>query len=279
MRTTLSVSLIVSTLGLALAVPAMGGGGGQGNQKDDSQISLVRPEAAPDGDAKGTLRIRSDNKGERFDVHIQKVDKVEHTIWIEDPDDSGIFVLVAPMGSTGGSQKYSVSTKKGDMLPLSLPMTEDLIGRRLEVRQGKEDVILQGTVPPYGLSKKPAKAQVDMDADEDDPAPDMHATLKLRSKANKGQERIDLKAKKVPFEDADLPFHVFVEDGVDSGVFVDSGELEKLSGSTGRWRRDTKKGQALPDGVGFVIELADRRIEVRDDDGTVYLAGTIPAVE
>jgi hypothetical protein len=45
-------------------------------------------------------------------------------------------------------------------------------------------------------------------------------------------------------------------------------------------RRDTKKGQALPDGVFFVSELADRLIEVRrDSDGTVYLRGTIPLVK
>jgi len=118
---------------------------------------------------------------------------------------------------------------------------------------------------------------VEVEAPDGAPAQDMHGTLSLRGKDDKGQERIDLKAKKVPFDDG--PFHVFVEEDVGAGTFVDSGKLDKTGKHEGRWRRDTKKGQALPDGVFFVSDLADRLIEVRDDDGTVYLRGTIPLVK
>jgi hypothetical protein len=245
--------------------------------KEDSQVSLVRPDPAPDADAKGTLRIRSDKKGERFDVHVQKVDAaVTYGLWIEDPDDSGLFVHFADLEGDD-DLKLALDTKKGDELPLDAESNDDLIGRRLEVRAGG-DVVLKGTVPPFGLSKKPAKAKLEILPPDGAPAPEMKASLKLRSKADKGQERIDLKAKKVPFED-DGPFHVFIEDAVGSDVFEDAGELEQTDDTVGRYRRDTKQGQELPLGVGFVSELAGRALEVRDDGGVVYLAGTIPAVE
>ena len=73
--------------------------------------------------------------------------------------------------------------------------------------------------------------------------------------------------------------HFFVEDGVGSGVFVNSGHLEKLSNSKGRYRRDCKQGQMLPGGAMMLIDLAGRRLEVRDGADTVYLSTTIPNID
>jgi hypothetical protein len=261
---------------LVLVAGAVAAGGGNG--KKDSQISLVRPEDPPDPDAKGTLRIREKGKGQSFEVHVMKVN-ADHAlhVWIEDPVDSDSFTDIGTM-TAGGSPKLKLDTKKGDALPLNAASIDELIGRDVQVRH-EDEIVLKGFVPPWDLSKKPQKATAEIDAPEGAPAEDMHAKLSLRSKADKGQERIDLQAKKVPWDD-DLHLRVFVEDGVASGVFVDSGELEQTAKHAGRWRRDTKKGQDLPDGVHFVSELAGRLIEVRrTSDGEVFLRGTIPAVE
>jgi len=270
----------ILVLGLAatfLAVPL--GAMGNGNQKQDVQISLMRPADSPDGDAKGTLRARSDKKGERFDVKAMKVDAgAVLDLWMEDAVDSDVFVLVATLEG-GTEQKFSVDTKKGDALPFDAEMNEDLVGRDVEVRAGAE-VVLAGTMPPMDLSKKPVKAKFDLEVPEvDPPAPDMKAAVKMRSKPNKGQERIDIKAKKVPFADG-KSFHVFIEDAVDSDVLVDVGELEQNGGKpAGRYKRDAKKGQMLPFGVAQVTQLGGRRIEIRDELDAVYLEGEIPAFE
>ena len=116
---------------------------------------------------------------------------------------------------------------------------------------------------------------MDIDAPEGVSAPDMTSRLSLRSKADKGQERIRLRARHLPFSGKSLA--VFVEEDVGAGSFVDAGELEQQDAHAGRWRRDAKKGQALPDGVTFVSALAGRLLEVRDGNGTVYRRGTIPA--
>ena len=266
------LALIALTLfGTASLASAAGGG------KKDSQICLVRPDDGPDDNAKGTLRIREKGNGSSFEIHAIKVNADhEFHAWLEDPIDSDTFTDIGTLKG-GGSQKLKFDTKKGDDLPLAAASLDELMGRRLEIRHG-EDVVLKGTVPPFGLDKKPKKAEVTIDAEPGAPAEKMSLKLSLRSKADKGQERIELKAKKVPWDDG--PFHVFVEDGVASDVFVDAGKLEQKGGSGGHWKRDTKQGQALPAGAEFVSELAGRRLEVRrTSDDLMYLSGEIPAVE
>jgi hypothetical protein len=205
-----------------------------------------------------------------------KVDPgVEHHLWIEDSIGSDTFTDFGDLPGDGGSQKLALDTKKGDALPHNVDFTEELIGLRVEIRQG-DDVELEGQVPPYGLSKKPAKVKEKFEAADTDPQPDITATLELRSKADKGQERIILTLKKVDFGAG--PFDVFVEDGVGSGVFVNAGDVDKLSEHKGRYRRDCKQGQALPAGVMFVSELAGRTLQVRDGADVVFLELVIPDV-
>jgi hypothetical protein len=273
-----AVSTVTGLAVLALLAADLSGMGPK-LPKEDSTVQLVRPDPAPDADAKGSLRVRSDKQGERFELKLQRVDALlEHDLFIEDPDDSGLFVHVAALQSSGDDDmKLMLATKQGDALPLGATDIDALVGRRVEVRAG-EDVVLQGSVPAFGLSKKPVKAKVDLAAPEAAPAPDMKATLKLRSKPDKGQERFDLKAKKVPFADAG-PFRVFIEDGVGSAAFVDAGALDPVGDSEGRFRRDSKQGQAMPLGAAGVAELAGRAIEVRDGEDVVFLEGTIPALE
>ncbi len=248
--------------------------GGQGKQ--DSQVSLVRPADPPDPDAKGTLRIRHKCNGERFDVHALKVNADhEHRLWIEDPLGSGTFSDAGALDG-GGSQQLKVDTKQGGLLSLAAESLDDLIGRRVEIRHDAQ-VVLLGVVPPWDLPKKPQSAKVQIDAPEGAPAADMTGKLTLRSKADKGQERIVLRAKHVPFEGK--TFAVFVEEDVGAETFVDAGDLEQQDAHAGRWRRDAKQGQALPDGVSFVSDLAGCLLEIRDGDGTVYLRGTIPAMD
>jgi len=283
MRFHASTYLTLGVLAVCAGAWAVGPGGEGGNGNQDSQSCLVRPDTdAPDDNAKGNVRIRSKGNGnsERFDVHVQKVEAgVEHHLFLEDPLDSDTFVDLGDLPGDGGSQKLALDTKKGDELPLmdqGVLTTEDLIGRRIEVRKG-DDVELEGVVPPYGLEKKNQKVKIEVDADEDDPQPDITGTLEMRSKENKGQERIILTLKKVDFDDG--PFDVFVEDAVGSGVFVNVGDLDQKSEHKGKYKRDCKKGQALPTGVMFVSDLGGRLIQVRDDADVVFLETTIPSLD
>jgi hypothetical protein len=145
----------------------------------------------------------------------------------------------------------------------------------VEIRNGSDAVVLFADVPPFGLDSKPHKAKVTVSPPPGSPFPDVTGTLSLRSKADKGQERIVLKAKHLPLDAG--PLHVFVEDGI--GVLVDDGLLVMTGKTGGTYERDTKDGDQLPTGVTSVAELAGRDLELRDDNAAVLLATEIPSLK
>ena len=243
-----------------------------------SQVSLIRPDDPQDFDAVGTLSISEKGSVSTFEVQVQKVaPNQELNLWIEEPDDSADFVDVGPL-SGGATKKLKFETKKGGGLPLGAPSLDELFGREVRVQHGV-DVVLYGTVPGFDLPSKPQKATAEIEAPIGSPADDMHAKLILRSKPAKGLQRIELKARKVPWADV-LLLVVFVEDEAGSGVFVNEGALLKQGAKGGRWSRDTKKGESLPAGASVIGDLGGRLIEVRRaSDDEVLLRGTIPQVD
>jgi len=243
--------------------------------KQDSEACLVRPDDGPEPTAKGTVRIRSDANGDRFDLRVQGLSThVDMAAFIEDPPGSDTFEPLAPLSEVKKDLVLALDTKKGDALPLDVPDVADLIGRRVEIRNGSDAVVLFAEVPPFGLDSKPHKATVKIAAPPGSPFPDVTGTLSLRSKADKGQERIILKVKKLP-PDAG-PFNVFVEDGV--GVLVDDGPLV-LTGKNGTYKRDTKQGDQLPNGATSLTGLTGRALELRDHNAAVLLSTELPPLK
>jgi hypothetical protein len=281
-RSALSATLLgCALLLLAPSTLAMGKGGKGG--KTDVQACLVRPDDAPDADAKGRVRLRlMTKKGEprtRLDVRVMKVDTgLDHELHLEDAPGSESFDLLGSLEVSDGDLVWSMDTGAGDDLPGGAESADDLVGRRVEVRVGGE-VVLAGVVPALDLSKKPVKEALKLaPPDPEAPASAMKARLKLRSKAAKGQHRLALKARKVPFGDSD--FHVFLETDVASDVFEDVGPLEqKGSSAKGRYRRDCWQGQALPMDAADLASLAGRRLQIRDDEDAVHLEAMLPAMD
>src|SRR5262245_10631815 len=244
--------------------------------KEDSMACLVRPDEAPDADAKGFIHTHSDKKGDRFDIRVSNVTTTADVFaFIEDPANSSVFNSVGPLVEASNDLVIAFDTKKGDPLPLGVANVVDLAGRRVEIRNGVGDVLLFGFVPPFGLTSNVSKAKVKLFADEFAPAPKMKGTLQLRSKPNKGQERIVFKAQHIP-QGAE-PLHVFIDDG--QGNFVDDGVMEMTGQTTGRYARDCTDGDQLPQGVTSVDALAGRQLELRDDAAAVFLATEIPALK
>ncbi len=252
---------------------------GEEQEGQEAQVDLVRPDPAPDADATGTLRIRSEDDEERFDVRVENVDvTLVHELFIEDPADSGAFSLVAPLTAKCDTLKLRLDTEHGDALPLGVALVADLAGRDVEIRSGGV-AILTGTVPAFVPPVATAKAKAKFKASPGAPAPHMVGKLMLRSKVAKGQQTIDFKAKHVPWDGGAV--HVFIESAPGSNTFQDAGELvRKGASANGKYRRDTKHGDALPLGITTLSKLAGRALELRDaSNNLVYLRGVIPAVK
>lgn len=139
-------------IALAVLFAATGALAGS-SQKTD----LRPPDDALDPDAKGTVKVKVGSFGERIKVKIRKVTKGEtFELWLETGRTDPAFALIGeitvsgrskkPGYRGGGSGKWKLSTKKGDALPLGASSLEDLAGRALQVRLGR-DVILEGVLP------------------------------------------------------------------------------------------------------------------------------------
>jgi hypothetical protein len=237
----------------------------------------VRPDDPSDEDARGSLRVRSHSKkkdvvDERLDVVVRRVDvQATHRLFMEDIE--GVMIDLGPLDVASDELRLSLNTKQGDALPFDVDSLGELAGRDVEIRQGS-DVVLLSEMPGFDKSKKPVKTKLLLEAPgEGDPSDALSGKLQMRSKADKGQHRITIRVKKASFDGTDL--HLWVEDG--DGVYQDEGTFEQKGSSKGRYRRDCRKGEALPGDVFDLADLAERGLQVRDDLDEVLLEATIPA--
>jgi len=239
-----------------------------------TRLFLTRPDAgAPDLDATGIVWVRSYDGGdrERFDIRVHHVTlQSAHELWID--DGTGLMVFVADL-SGGKSKKLSLDTAKGESLPLDLTLA-DLVGRRVEIQVNGE-ILLESAVPAFvnDNDHKFAKEYLDVAAD----SPNQGAQGEIRVKGNdqRGLQYLRLKAKDLGFQS--FNYSVWVEDEV--GTMVEVAPLEQYALRKGRLLRSTRAGLALPLGALYLSEIVGRKIEVRDQNGTVYLEEVIPPLQ
>jgi hypothetical protein len=269
-------SHLVVALGATLALSPVALAGGL--QK--AETPLVRLDNGVDEDATGTLRVSAhlEQQAFTFEVRAENVNpEWQPYVLMEFTPGGGDFSYIGDLEVSGNALILDIDTKDGDVLPFEFQDIASLQGRVVQITIG-EVSLLQAVVPDVEASSKPVKAKQTL-GPADDGAPKLKAKLKLRSKPSKGDERFDLMVKHLGFDDA-AEFSLFVEDDVDSDVFADAGDMERIGSSAhGRYRRFTKKGQALPLGVSSLSELAGRRFEVRDGDDGVHVEGVLPDVD
>lgn len=236
-----------------------------------TRIFLTRPvSGAPDLDADGSLLVRSYDGGdrERFDVRIHHVEPgVVHELYVEDGSEQMVLVAVLEGGK---NKKFSADTAKGDILPLEATLAE-LTGRTVEVRVGSE-VLLHSVVPAFvddGVHKS-AKEVLNVAAGS--PNGGAQGVLFVKANDKNGLQFLRLKAKDLGFQS--FAYTLWVADA--EGVMVPAGSLEQYGKRKGRYISNTRTGKPLPLGELYVGDLAGRKVEVRDQNGAVYLQEVVP---
>jgi hypothetical protein len=278
MKALLTTSLVI---GLSVAAVAAPPSQGKSKSKSDALASLVRPEADLDGKARGSIRFRAQEKKQ---VAVQKLDvagrKIDPSTTLElfmEGAAPGPFTSLGFLALDDSVFRISFDSSQGDPMPFGVESLDELVGRAVEVRDGGGDVVLRGAMPDPDAPKKPVKAALVMDAGVDIGQSPIQGKIKLRSKANKGQHRMAVKIRKAPFSQGAL--HLACETAVGSGVFANVGAVDQNGSSAqGRYRRDTHKGDPLPDGALSLEALAGRKLQVRDAAEDVLLEVLVPAM-
>lgn len=266
---------ILCTSGLALLAP-----GALAGKPERSRAPLVRPDPAPDPDAKGRSDLRAHKEGEdRCELRAQNLDPgLAYEAFVEDAVGAGTFTSVGLMvaGEEAGSFALKFDQKNGP-LPLGAAGVEELFDREVQVQTGGQ-VHLSGWFMPFGESgggKGGAweRARADLELPGAPPDADAKGRVEVRHKAKENRDRLTVKIERV--DAATVTFSLWLDDGL--GTLTDVGALSPSDDQEGaRYRVDTKSGAPLPFGAASVFELGGRALEVRGDDGFTYLVGTVP---
>lgn len=273
------------TAGLALSV-LVAGEARAGSDDLEGKAPLLRPDPAPDADAKGTVKLEHDPKKDEgeFKVKAERLDPaLSFELFLEDAAGSGNLVSVGTMEADDDEDEggeFKIEFESEDGLPLGVSSVQELVGRALEVQSGGV-VYLFGTVPEMSQEKggKWQKAKSALVRPEPPVVAEAKGKIEVRSRSSDNRHRFKVKAEHLPADS----YHLFVEDAVGSGQFVDAGAMaqddeDDDEGSEYEFKADTKNGDALPAGAQTAAELAGRRVEVRDSLDQVVLYGTVPDV-
>ncbi len=258
-RPTLAAALLLSLA--AWSAPAAAGG-----------LKVATPllrVADPSGTGRGSVAVKL--KGESVSVTISVAELGEAValplgVHLEDGPGLGTFSEVAGIATLSkGTGSVTLSSAAGPPEELGVDDVDELVGRKVELRDASDTVLLDATIP--GLAKfTGTKLTAKLSPPPGAPAPAASATLKGTVSSKKGSERFKVKGKKLP---SGTSLALFVEDAPGSGDFVDAGDLD---GSL--FERDTADGDRLPLEVAAHADLVGRALELRDGD-VVLLAGTV----
>ncbi|HKB15250.1 MAG TPA: hypothetical protein VKF62_04255, partial [Planctomycetota bacterium] len=256
-----------------------GGGSGSGSAgtgaSGHGQVSLQRPDPAPDADAFGNVALDARGGRQEFSVDARNLptDAGLFSVALESGAGTGIFFGVGDLDAGKASKgRFGLSLEADGAAPAALGVADlaDLAARRVQVVDSVGTVflwgVLPGTVQSPGLGNSngksalapPASAPVGTKAS---------GSVRMRYNAPQGASTFEVRTNGLP---AGPTYSVWIGDGL--GGFVQAGTLSK-----GAFKRQTRRGQALPLGAGTLWDLSGRPIEVRDDvAATTVLEGLIP---
>jgi hypothetical protein len=226
-----------------------------------ARSDLVRPAAGPDGDCRGRAGAGFRGRDEWIRVEVVGVAPGEALSCVVE-DAAGAF---APLGiglaGPTGRATFEARTKGRWTLPGGAASAREMAGRRVEVRDGGDAVLLRGRVPSWRGG--PPRSGTARWGDEGSGAA---ARVVLGGGSARGGSSLAVAARGLPPLAA---VELLLEDGSVGAAGAADG--------AGRWslRRDSRRGEPLPGDADGAASLAGRPFALRAD-GAVVLEGAFP---
>src|SRR5437867_391852 len=243
-------------------------------------VSLALPALAheqsnlrsPDGKdrPRGEARIGADEISVRGDDLAGNIDV---SIWIA--DDSGALQNVAA-AKTDAEGEFEFEARTGS-LPLGASSPSDFSGRAIEVKGPDGSVLLTGNFP---RSTPEAEAEEGVGISPLSPpagAPFPNASGRIRVKADNGRHSLEVRVLGLQ---AGTVYSVAVKNAAGDSESI--GKITTNQDGNGALEIDTDANDddgdeaALPFGASGIGDLSGLALEVKAEDNTVVLEGTIP---
>lgn len=248
-----------------------------------AEAPLIRPTGAPDGNAKGKVKVEHDasKNRDKMDVEAENIDtSLTFDLFVENAGGTLVFVGTMPVNGPG-EVEIEFDTDEDLPLPFGASQVSELAGRDLEVRSGGV-AYLAGTIPDVASGGSGSGSgsggdwiKVKSAMVRPAGAPDSNASgyVELRRRDQNQRQRFKVEADHI---DPSVGFSVWLETAVGSGVLQNVGAMQQEESDEVELELDTGDGAQLPLGVADVDELTGRVVEVRDGGGATYLTGVVP---
>ena len=251
-----------------------------------TRANLQRPEDGVDGDARGVVVSRHGDDGDALIVEVAHLDP-EHgyLLRVGSGEGDGMIVVDDFTTSGEGGARIAREVPAGEPLADNLPSLADLAGRRIEIRDLDEHVILFGHVPAAESEHDEDAVHEEDDVHDEASGADVHIVLDIHP--DQGHERLHVDMHDLPHdahEDATAGdaakrartrpvVELYMNDASGTPALAGSTRMNRRGNARLRWT--TRRGGSLPLGATTLRELAGRGYEVRVG-GDVVLAGSLP---
>jgi hypothetical protein len=247
------------------------------------KMDLTRPDPAPDADAQGEVELDRKGKEQGFEVNAKNLDggvAAPYSVQLETGLGTGVFTAVAVLQPKPGKPgRYEVKLEQECGPPPILGVTDvdQIPGRKVEVRDAADQVVLRGVCPQLvsGVGKLNFNHKAKLSLPMNPPSPKATGDVRVKFNAPQGQSEFEVHAKNLSNGNS---YSVWLEDAVASGVFVKVGDLHGKGNQTKsvEFEANTKDGTGLPFGVATVADLKDRLLQIRDGGDVIHLVGQVP---
>jgi hypothetical protein len=284
-----------------------GNGGGGDDRKISGRSTWQRVVDEPDAIGFGTLDLSIRKDKQTFALRVRNLPGDSMGLFVSDQIVAGTNMgfLISPLQRRGSNQWFaSYMGTDGAPFPLPFEDLEDMAGLYLFIATPAGvtnisdcvtnivddttnitdcvtnvfyDAFLFTQVPV--LTEKPSlfnlKASESLERAEDSPAPGASGIVQVKFDAKKGRSFFCVRGDRLL---AGQVYSLWMSDAPGGEVAANVGEMTAMGRTTRVFKRDTLRGEMLPQLAGTVTNLAGFHFEIRDEFGFLYLEGVVPGL-
>lgn len=258
-------------------VPDIGNGQSNSgnNRRDSSETPLQRPSPAPLPQAQGSVQAQLQGNQSELEIETEDFDVANATFRVWLADAQAVMVEIGTLAPDRGRSDHGRAEwrQPGNGMPLGANSISELIGRRVEIRNANDEVVLFGAIPALGTANSNSRSNQRLGRESSGGQFGAKGQSKTSWQAARGRFRLDVRAFATnPSSDAELWIQ-HPTSGLFELVATESWTGGRVRKALFRW--DSSRSQALPFGVTDPSVLLGLPIEVRLASGERLLSGNL----
>jgi hypothetical protein len=249
------------------------GGPGNGGPKVKGETPLLRPNPAPIPAAQG--KVQAERQGSQGELEVETEDfdvsAQSFTIWLADAQSA--MQNIGTLAPDRGRSDHGRADWRTPSLPLGATSIDQLVGRRIEVRDAANAIVLEGNVPQLGAGNANQRSNQTLTVESAGAAISARGTAKTSWQPSRGRFRTEIRAQA---RTSEAQAELWLENPTTNVLeLVATRSWSGGSTQSVRFSWDSTSSEPLPFGVTDPSVLLGLSLEVRLVSGAVLLSGNL----